>query len=341
MNCVRLAGTKEQLVEIAHDFEKRFCARVLVLDSYEPNHPEIASALHNLSLFVLVPDPDGLPLGKTTLASVNTVYRALKIFKNPERQNSALRTLNAAALALSCRTSSSLHNCQAALEALNIYHVRRGCWPKSMLEVGFGDDPTGQRLACSTRGTKFYGVTTDRRPTETQHRETEKLIRRFGLEKISCGGSVWYETRLEDLQTDLRFDLICSFAVYEHVDTPKEFTAATLRLLEPNGLLVHQINNVAHGYGSEEHSLLELSMEEFEALKAKNFSVRHRMLIDEYEEMFNAFGLKVETINLQRSEVPQVLVDRYAPHDPGKRSALMICEKTTPSPDPVQALARD
>lgn len=327
MNSVRIAGTKAQLEEAAAFFESEHQARVLVLDRYEPNHPEIASSLHDLGLYVFVPDPNGIPLANTPRATAHQAYRALNIFGNPDRRASALRTLNLGVLSFANRTASALHNYRAVLRALMAYRDRRGRWPTRVLEAGFGDDPTGHRLACGARGIEFYGVTTNPRPTVLQTEGCQRLADFFVPDLPRPKGETWYETRLEDFQTDLRFDLICSFCVYEHTDTPEEFTATTARLLTQEGVLVHQITNRAHGYSGEDHSLLDLTDEEFEKLKATGFSVRHRMLLEDYDAMFDRAGFSMEVENAIRSEVPDELIQRYAPRDPRWRSSFVVCER--------------
>lgn len=147
---------------------------------------------------------------------------------------------------------------------------------KKVLEVGCGTGVLLSKLSQSNPAIKFTGLEPIG-PGFTQFAEALELIK-SEFENIS-----FIHDRIEDLQTNEKFDLIFSVNVFEHLSDWRRATDICVSMLAPGGKLVVLCPNYSFPY--ESHFALPI-------LGSKGLTYwAFKKRIDYLEEVFDARGL--------------------------------------------------
>ncbi|MBV9123434.1 MAG: methyltransferase domain-containing protein [Planctomycetes bacterium] len=150
----------------------------------------------------------------------------------------------------------------------------------------------------------------------------------------------WWPIPVEEVRTERRFDVICSFLVAELVSDIQGFAALNARLLAPGGLAVHRIDLGPHGcWDTYPDPLTFLRfLDWLWDLMGSNRGTPNRRRHHEYQAAFEAAGLQVEVPELERVPPDRVQFDRLArrfrdmpPASVRVKTAVYVC-RLAPTP---------
>ena len=111
---------------------------------------------------------------------------------------------------------------------------------------------------------------------------------------------------------DCRFDVVCSFAVGEHVSDISAFASVTARLLRPNGFAVHVVDFTPHDCWRDDYADPFIFLRFPEPLwraMGSNRGTPNRKRMHQFESAFAAAGLSV-TVPYQKRAFSGLTVPR-------------------------------
>jgi len=114
---------------------------------------------------------------------------------------------------------------------------------------------------------------------------------------------------IEAIETENRFDIVCSFQVGEHVSDIDAFAAANVKLLKkPGGLALHRVDFGPHGpWGTYADPMTFLRFSDRTwTLTGSNRGVPNRRRHHEFLDAFHGAGLEVETVLFEKFDANRV-----------------------------------
>lgn len=103
---------------------------------------------------------------------------------------------------------------------------------------------------------------------------------------------------IEEVSTEKRYDVVCSYQVGEHVNSIEAFAEMNARLLAPNGVAVHRVDFGPHGCWCNYHDPLTFLRfpDWLWSLMGSNRGTPNRRRYHEFCAAFEKAGLQIEVI---------------------------------------------